>query len=205
MHYIFLFILKLYIIKNNLLHIIYKKENMVKMKKIVIIFIMVFLVGCTQNKNCPEIVKDYLKEYQNLSSNVTKNLNKVIDENIEFNEAHKALYKKILLRQYQSLKFDILSEEYDSNKALIKVNINVIDLKKAEEDAVQDLSKNLKDFYNEKNEFDNEKYISHKLNLMMDESSRIDYEIIFYLHKEKGKWVLEQPNDDDLSKIHGIY
>ena len=99
----------------------------------------------------------------------------------------------------------ILSEEYDNDKALITVNINVYDLSKAEEEATNYLSTHLKDFYDENNIFNNEKYINYKLNLMYNTNERIDYSIVFFLNKKKNNWILEQPTDSDLEKIHGIY
>ena len=115
------------------------------------------------------------------------------------------MYKKILLKQYKNLKYTILTEEYDNDKALISVNINVYDLNKAEENSLDYLSKNLKEFYNEDNIFDNSKYIDYKLNLMYESNDRVDYTIVFLLKKNKNTWILEQPTDEDLEKIHGIY
>ena len=175
------------------------------MKKIILIVVVFIITGCTSNRSCEEIVVDYLNEYKNLSSNVTKNINRVINENKEFNDAHKIMYKDILINQYSSLKYNVISDEYSSDKALVKVNITVKDLNKAEDKAVEYLSKNLKDFYNEDNTFNKEKYISKKLELMANENEYIDYEIIFYLYKKNDKWILKQPSDEDLEKIHGIY
>ena len=53
--------------------------------------------------------------------------------------------------------------------------------------------------------FDNDKYINYKLNLMYNSTERTDYEIVFFLNRTKNKWVLEQPTDSDLEKIHGIF
>ena len=163
------------------------------------------LCGCIKEESAVDKVKKYLNSYQNLSSNVIKDIDKVINENKEFNDAHKILYKDILLDQYRSLKYSVLSEEYDDDKALIKVNITVRDLNKAEDNSLDYLSKNLKDFYNEDNTFNREKYITKKLELMKEVNETKDYEINFYLYKKNNKWILEQPSDDDLEKIHGIY
>lgn len=176
------------------------------MRKLFIIIVSVFiLTGCNKQKSAVDEVKDYLNEYTSLSSSVKKSLNNVILNRKEFNEENKKMYKKIFLKQYKDLNYTILNEEYDGNKALITVNVSVYDLNKAEERAVDYLSKNLHEFYNEKNVFDNAKYIDYKLKLMYEIEDRINYNIVFFLNYKNKKWVLEQPTEDDLEKIHGIY
>ena len=175
------------------------------MKKIILVVIVFLICGCNNKKSASIVVKEYLDEFIHLKGNVKNEINNVIDNNKEFNNDQKKLYKDIIIRGYKSLRYDIVSEEYDADKALITVNINVYDLNKAEEEALSYLSENLKEFYDENNNFDNEKYISYKLNLMKKTESRIDYEVIFFLTRKNNKWILEQPNDSDLEKIHGIY
>lgn len=175
------------------------------MKKVIVIVIVLLISGCSSNIMAKDVVKDYLDGYINLSKDVKNSLDKTIKENKEFNDINKDMYKKILLKQYKDLKYVILNEEYDGDKALITVNINVYDLNKAEENAEDYLSTNLKEFYDDKNKFDNQKYIDFKLNLMYDASERIDYTVVFFLNRVNKKWVLEQPTDEDLEKIHGIY
>ena len=175
------------------------------MKKVIVIVIVLLISGCSSNIMAKDVVKDYLDGYINLSKDVKRSLDKTIEENKEFNDINKDMYKKILLKQYKDLKYVILNEEYDGDKALITVNINVYDLNKAEENAEDYLSTNLKEFYDDKNKFDNQKYIDFKLNLMYEASERIDYTVVFFLNRVNKKWVLEQPTDEDLEKIHGIY
>ena len=111
------------------------------MKKIIVMVLTIFIVsGCKSKMLASDVVKDYLYNYINISKDVKNSLNIVIDNNKEFNQEDKKLYKKIFLKQYRDLKFMILSEEYDNDKALITVNINVYDLSKAEEEATNFLS-----------------------------------------------------------------
>ena len=176
------------------------------MKKIVIfIVILLVLSGCSKSKNAFDIVKDYLDNYNSLSSNIRKEIDEIVNNSNELSEDNKDIYKKIFLRQYKDLKYTILTEEYGDNKALITVNINVYDLNKAEEEAMDYLSKNLKDFYDDNDIFNNDKYINYKLNLMYESKERIDYIVTFLLELKNDKWVLVQPTNEDLEKIHGIY
>lgn len=176
------------------------------MKKILLFLMLIFLCGCTKEKLASDIVKEYLNSYQKLNKSVIDGINKVVEESIDFNDEHKKIYKEIFKNQYKSLKYEILSEEYDHNIAKIKVKINVYDLNKAEEESLTYLKDHLKDFYNDQNIFDNDKYLTYKLNLMKDYRYRVDYEIIFSLTKdENNNWVLLEPSEIDLEKIHGIY
>ena len=176
------------------------------MKKLLILILTIlFLCSCTKDNSASDVVKNYLDNYNHLSKNVKDNLKDVISQNNDLNNDNKKLYEKIIKRQYKDLKYTILTEEYDDNKALITVNINVYDLNKIEEEAVNYLAKNLRDFYNDKNEFDNDKYINYKLSLMYQSSDRINYSVVFLLNRKNNEWVLEQPTDSDLEKIHGIY
>ena len=175
------------------------------MKKIMVIILFLLLTGCKKTNTAPMIVEKYLNAYINVSDDIINNINKVVDENDDFNITNKKMYKKILLRQYKDLKYTILTEEYDADKALITVNINVYDLNKADTNATNYLSSHLGDFYDENGNFNNAKYINYKLNIMYEAQDRIDYQIVFFLKNKKGLWILEQPTDDDLKKIHGIY
>lgn len=176
------------------------------MKKVIVIVIALILIsGCSNKMIAKDVVKDYLDGYINLSKDVKNSLDKTIKENKEFSNSNQAMYKKILLKQYKDLKYVILNEEYDGDKALITVNINVYDLNKAEENAENYLSTNLKEFYDDSNKFDNQKYVDFKLNLMYEANERVDYTVVFFLNRVNNKWVLEQPTDEDLEKIHGIY
>lgn len=176
------------------------------MKKVIsLIICMLFISACSKKVSSVDVVKNYLDNYVNLSSSVKSDLKKVINENDEFNDENKDMYKKLLEKQYKDLKYTILTEEYDDDISLITVNIEVYDLNASEKIASDYLSKNLKEFYNEDNVFDNHKYINYKLDLMYNDSPRINYSLIFSLKRKNNEWILEKPTNEDLEKIHGIY
>ena len=175
------------------------------MKKIIIFVLVLFLLGCSKNKTANVVVIEYLNDIKNVGSNIKGEIDDALDKNDDFIKEHKTKYREILIRQYKNLKYDILKEEYDNNGAIITVNINVFDLNRAEDEALEYLKDNLNDFYDETSKFDNNKYLSYKLDLMKKTNYRIDYEIVFYLKKQNKKWIMEQPTESDLEKISGTY
>ena len=40
---------------------------------------------------------------------------------------------------------------------------------------------------------------------MKNTTQRVDYTIVFTVTKENDKYVVEQPTENDLLKIHGVY
>ena len=47
--------------------------------------------------------------------------------------------------------------------------------------------------------------MDYKIEEMIKVNDRITNEIVFVLHKEKGKWILDNISDIDRQKIHGLY
>lgn len=174
------------------------------MKKILItLFIILFVTGCGNN-TARNAVDTYLKKYKSLSSEVLLDMEKIIDgENL--NKEEKDKYREVLKKQYKDLSFDIKEEEYNDEVSYVTVKIQVYDLYKAESDAHNYLENHRDEFNNSLGEYDKDKYIMYRLDKMKDTTNRIEYTIIFTVIKENNKYVVEQPTENDLKKIHGIY
>ena len=174
------------------------------MKKIGLLIIVVLtLIGCGNNTH-RSAVENYLKKYKNLSSEVLLDMEKIIEKE-NLNNEQKEKYREILKKQYKDLTYEILEEEYDDEVSYITVKISVYDLYKAQSDALVYLENNKNEFYNELGEYDVDKYIDYRFKRMKDTTTRIDYTIIFTVTKEKDKYEVVQPTENDLKKIHGIY
>ena len=52
---------------------------------------------------------------------------------------------------------------------------------------------------------ENEKYLDYKLSELKKVTTKVKETIIFYLKKEKKQWTIEELNEKDISKIHGLY
>lgn len=174
------------------------------MKKILIILVLLLtLTGCGGN-TAKSAVESHLQKYRNLDSEVLVDLEAFVDkENLSNSQSEK--YRDVLKKQYKDLSYKIVEEEYDDDVSYVTVKITVYDLYKAQNDASIYLTNNPDEFYNDNNEYDVNKYIDYKLDKMKDITEKVEYTVVFTVTKENDKYVIEQPTEHDLEKIHGIY
>ena len=189
-----------------MIHIKYKGEK--EMKKILLIFSILFLtlglVGCScSNDVASDAVEDYLNDYKSLSEKVLKDLNDLVSKE-DLNDKQKEVYKEVVKRQYRDLNYTIENEDYDGDTASVTVKITVYDLYKSEKEASDYLNDKPDEFLTD-GVYDNSKYLDYKLDLMHKAKDTITYNIVIKTTKIDGKWQVEQPNDEVLEKIHGIY
>ena len=173
------------------------------MKKLIsLFFIIVLLSGCGNN-SAKGAVESYLKKYKTLDSEVLVDLENVIEkENLDKEAEDK--YREVLKKQYKDLAYEILDEEYDGDISYVKVKIKVYDLYQAQVDAKNYLDNNSNEFMTN-GEYDENKYILYKLDKMQDTTNKIEYTITFTVTKDDDKYLIVQPTENDLLKIHGIY
>ena len=176
------------------------------MKKIIsILLISLFLFGCSCfDMGAKNAVTDYLSQYNNLTDDVLDDLDKVTSGE-DFTTEEQDRYKEIMKKQYQDLKYEIVNEKYNGDQAIITVKITVYDLYKANKDAYKYMTENTEEFYDKNNIYSNKKYIDYKLDQMQKMMDTTIYTIDFNVVKKDGKWIVEQPSNTDLEKIHGIY
>lgn len=175
------------------------------MKRIVIIIVCsLFLFGCScSDMVAKNAVTDYLNQYNNLSEDVLDDLEEMVAKE-DLTSEQKEKYKSILKKQYQDLKYEIVSEKYNGDDATITVKITVYDLYKAQKEASQYMKDNIEEFYSD-DLYDNSTYIDYKLDMMKKMNETTIYTIDFNVTKKDHKWIVTQPSDSDLEKIHGIY
>ena len=174
------------------------------MKKVIVALVLTLLItGCGGN-NARTAVDSYLKQYKNLSSEVLVDMEDVIEKENLTNEQEDK-YRAVLKKQYKDLTYEIIEEEYDNDVSYVTAKITVYDLYSAQSDASIYLEENTDKFTKEDGEYDDSLFIDEKLSNMNHSTDRIEYKITFTVTKENDKYVVEQPSENDLMKIHGIY
>ena len=175
------------------------------MKKIIIFIVSLFMVvGCScSNDLAADAVEKYLNDYKGLSDSVLTGIDKLV-ENEDLNDKQEDTYKEILKKQYRNLSYTIENESYDGDNANVTVKITVYDLHKIEKETQEYLNTHEEEFLTN-GVYDAEKYLDYKLEKMKETEDTTSYNIIIRTIKVDGKWQVEQPDEETLEKIHGIY
>ena len=175
------------------------------MKKLFLMLVSLFMVvGCScSNDKAADAVEKYLNDYKGLSDTVLKDIDDLV-EGEDLTDKGKETYKEILKRQYRDLIYTIENEDYDGDTAKVTVKITVYDLYKAQKDASEYLSNHQDEFLTD-GEYDNNLYMEYKLEEMRNMNDTVSYNIVFHVTKTDGKWYVEQPDEEVLEKIHGVY
>lgn len=167
------------------------------MKKLIIILLCFFILGCSKTDARFE-VESYLKKFQNHDENVISSLNELLsNENLD--EEDKNLYELVMKRQYTDLEYKIKEEKYNADEAIITVLITVYDYENSKNLALEEIN-NHPDEYNTE-----EKKLNLVLKNMDKEEKRINYTLDFKVNYLDNQWQLAKPNTEILEKIHGIY
>ncbi len=176
-----------------------------KKKIFLIVSLLLLVVGCgCMKKTAKGAVQDYLNQYKNLSANVISDMDDVID-NENLTDTQKEKYRDVLKKQYQDLKYDIVSEKYDGDNATVDVKIKVYDLYKVQKDA-NDYLTTSGDEFKENGVFSNDLFMDYKLDKMKKTMDTIEYNITFNVTKDdKGNYKVSDLSNTDLEKIHGVY
>jgi len=175
------------------------------MKKIIALFVVsiLLLTGCGTNTPKSK-VEAYLNRYSSLSDDVKTDLEtRVSSESLSIE--NQKIYKDVLTRQYENLKYEIKDESIDGDRATVKVKLTVYDLYKMDKDSINYMNNNANEFYDDANQFSEELFNKYRINLMLTTNETVNYEVEFYLNKVNGEWIVETPDRTTLEKIHGMY
>lgn len=174
------------------------------MKKILLLCIcLISLCSCSLTSSPKSKVEAYLGKYNTLNEDVVSDIDNVIaSENLSV--GNQTIYKDVLKRQYQDMKYKIKDEKIDGDNAVVTVSITVYDLYKSQKMSSTYLNEHINDYYVD-NVFDEENYVKYRLDNMLKTADTIDYEITFALKKQDDSWVLNAPDTNTLEKLHGLY
>ena len=163
------------------------------MKKIFVLTLLlsVFLLGCEKMMETPTSkVENFLGRYQRLDKDVLKELENIVEKEDEMTEEEKKEYKTLLEKQYQNLAYKIKKEIIAKDTATVDVEIEVLDYRTAISKSEKECEKNI---------------IECKLKELKAVNNKTKHDLTITLYQEDGKWVIENLNEDDVKKLHGLY
>lgn len=168
------------------------------MKKILSLFIfLLLLVGCSLANSPTSKVEDLLTKYQTLDKDIKTGIDEVINEETLTSE-QKERYRNLIEKQYKNLAYQIKDERIDGNTATITTEIEVLDYKKAINEAVSK--------YQDRNDYTVEEYNNSKLDSLEKTKEKVKYTIDFEVVKDKnGNWKLSSLSNETIKKIQGMY
>ena len=140
------------------------------------------------------LVENLFNKYQMLDNDIKDDINRML-EGQSLSSDQVIRYRKLLENQYKNLTYEIKGEEIDGDKAVVTVEIEVIDYKKA-----------IRDFTYDSNLYTKHDYDNQKLDLLEDAKEKVIYRIDIYASKDKdGNWKLDNLSNSTLQKIEGMY
>ncbi len=164
------------------------------MKKILILLVVFLLSGCVMGNSPTSLVENLFNKYQMLDDDIEDDINRMLDgQSLSSDQIIR--YRKLLESQYKNLTYEVKNEEIDGDKAVVTVEIEVIDYKKA-----------IRDFTFDSNLYTKYEYDNKKLNLLENAKDKVIYTIDINVSKDKdGNWKLDNLSNSTLQKIEGMY
>ena len=170
------------------------------MKKILLLtttlFITLFiLVGCSLSNTPTSKVEELFNKYQMLDEDINSQITNLLEIETLTNE-QKERYRKVIEDQYKNLVYEIKDEKIDGDNAVVTVQIEVLDYRKA-----------ISEFNtNEDNNYDVLEYNNQKLDKLEKVKEKVAYTLEINVFKDtEGNWKLSNLSNDDIKKIQGMY
>lgn len=159
------------------------------------LLLLVFICfGCELNNTPTSKVDELFNKYQMVDDDITLGITNVLDEQ-NYNETQRKRYRTLLENQYRNLSYEIKDEKVDGDEAIVTVEIEVLDYKKAISNLTYDSSTLSLEEYNNK-----------KIDLLEDAKDKVIYTLEINLNKDNdGNWKVEALSNADLKKIQGMY
>ena len=175
-------------------------------KLLLVLFGLVFIIGCANLMNTPTKKVEYLlSKYQKNDDDVIKQLDSSLLSNTVLTIEQKDRYKEIMKRQYKDLTYKIKNEAIDGKTAVVEVEIEVYDYGQAITEIEDKLVNNSELYKDAAGEINSVLYNDDKLKAMEEVNSRTKYTINFTLLKADEEWIVDDLTDTERMKIHGLY
>lgn len=175
------------------------------MKKFLLLaFITLLFCSCSMTGGPSIKVSEYLSKFNSLDESLIQNMESTIQgENLSIDNL--AIYRNVLKRQYQDLKYDIVEESINGDNAVVIAKITVYDLYTSKQNSETYMNEHQEEFLNTDNIFDEEMYMKYRLENMLSTKDTVSHNISFNLTKKDGEWVIDDIDRVTLEKIHGLY
>lgn len=175
------------------------------MKKILVIIIgvLLFATGCMSSNTPTSKVEALLNKYNSNDESIVTELNDYLN-GFELDGATEEKYKKVYLKQFSDLTYEIKEEEIDGDSAEVTAQISVYDYYKSETESNKYLTEHKEEFYKD-DVYDKSLFETYKLEQLDKVTDRVEYTIEFELSKVDDEWQINPLTDEQLQKIHGIY
>ncbi len=142
-----------------------------------IMILLVSLVGCGMENAPKKKVEKLLSSYQHNSESIISELNDYL-KTLASDDASFESNKRIYLRQYQDLTYEIKDETIDGDNATVTAQIEV---------------------------YDSNKGLIYRIDRLNKSKDRVTYTITINLTKVNNDWTIDNLTNEDLEKIHGTY
>lgn len=160
---------------------------------ITLLITLTTLVGCSLTNTPTSKVEDLFSKYQRLDDDITIEIEELLNTETLTNE-QKEKYRKVIEDQYKNLTYEIKDEKIDGDIAVVTVQIEVLDYRKA----ISEL--------NTSGNFDVLEYNNKKLEVLEKVKDKVTYTLEIEVTKDKdGNWKLSDLSSNDIKKIQGMY
>lgn len=176
-------------------------------KKLMLIIVGILLItttGCLNMNTPTSQVEAMLNKYNTNDEAIVTELDDYLDNN-DLTDELKEQYRKIYLKQFSDLKYEIKEEVIDGDTATVTAQITVYDFYKTETESNNYLNENREEFYSEDGVYDKSLFETYKLEKLDEVTDKVDYTIDFTLTKVDGDWQVDTLTNEQLQKIHGVY
>ena len=175
------------------------------MKKtlVIIVGVLLFATGCMSSNTPTSKVEALLNKYNSNDESIVTELNDYLNE-FDLDGETEEKYKKVYLKQFSDLTYEIKEEEIDGDNAEVTAQITVYDYYKSETESNKYLTEHKEEFYKD-DVYDKSLFETYKLEQLDKMTDRVEYTIEFELSKVDDEWQINPLTDEQLQKIHGIY
>ncbi len=176
-----------------------------QMKKILMLLVLIFLVGCNNSNTPVGEVEKFLSKYQNLDNEIIVGLNNELEDDTSLTEDQRTLYLDLWKKHYKNLKYSIKDSKIEDDRAIVTASIEVTDYTKSVNESDIYRENHMEEFQDEAGNYDIVKFNDFKISRLMNVTDTIKFEIDFQVIKTNGKWVLSELTNDDYLKLSGMY